>query len=86
MTLPTWINTILNGNWCEMVQKVKDGTFAVRLAPKQQKDITLQVPAYKSTGGSEYFLNVYAYTSKKSATELVPAGHEVAREQFKIGR
>jgi len=62
-------------------EKVKDGTFAVSLAPKQQKDITLQIPSFKSEAGSEYFLNVYAST--KTATELVPAGHEVAREQFK---
>jgi beta-galactosidase len=36
---------------------------------------------FKSAAGSEYFLNVYAYTTE--ATELVPAGHEIAREQFK---
>jgi beta-galactosidase len=64
-------------------EKVKDGTFAVTLAPHQQKDITVQIPSYKSSEGTEYFLNIYAYT--KNATELVPAGHEVAREQFKTG-
>ncbi len=61
--------------------QVSEGTFAVGLAPKQQKDIALQVPAFKSVEGSEYYLNVFAET--KNATELVPAGHEVAREQFK---
>ncbi|HEX8459988.1 MAG TPA: glycoside hydrolase family 2 TIM barrel-domain containing protein, partial [Segetibacter sp.] len=62
-------------------EKVKDGTFAVSLAPHQQKDVTLQVPQYKLTEGSELYLNVYAFT--KTATDLVPAGHELAREQFK---
>ncbi|HEU4902968.1 MAG TPA: glycoside hydrolase family 2 TIM barrel-domain containing protein, partial [Flavisolibacter sp.] len=62
--------------------KVKEGTFAVSLAPHQQKDIALQLPAFAANDGGEYFLNVYAFT--KMATELVPAGHEVAREQFKL--
>jgi len=62
-------------------EKVKDGTFEVSLAPKQQKDVTLQIPSFKAQEGSEYFLNIYATTKK--ATDLVPAGHEVAREQFK---
>jgi beta-galactosidase len=62
-------------------EKVKDGSFAVSLAPHQQKDVTLQVPMMKSPEGSEFYLNVYAYT--RNATELIPAGHEIGREQFK---
>jgi beta-galactosidase len=62
-------------------EKVKDGTFEVSLAPKEKKDITLLIPSFKSAEGSEYYLNIYALT--KNATDLVPAGHEVAREQFK---
>jgi len=64
-------------------EKFKEGRFAVSLPPHEQKDVNLEVPSIKSTEGSEYFLNVYAVT--KNATELVPAGHEVAREQFKTG-
>ncbi len=64
-------------------EKIKDGTFAVSLAPKQQKDITLPLPSFKSAEGAEYYLNVYATT--KTATDLVPAGSEIAREQFKTG-
>jgi beta-galactosidase len=63
----------------EMANK---GDFNVSLAPHQQQDITLAVPSYKSAEGTEFFLNVYAVT--KNATELIPAGHEVAREQFKF--
>ncbi|KAA8476103.1 beta-galactosidase [Arcticibacter tournemirensis] len=62
-------------------EKVKDGTFSVSLAPHQKKDVKLQVPQFKAAAGSEFFLNVYAYT--KSGTEMIPAGHEIAREQFK---
>ncbi len=60
---------------------VKDGEFEANVAPHTEKDFSIPVPSFKSTEGSEYFLNVYAYT--KNATELVPAQHEVAREQFK---
>ncbi len=62
-------------------EKVKEGPFSVSLAPGQQKEVKLKVPLIKSAAGSEYYLNVFAYT--KNATELVPAGHEIAREQFK---
>ncbi|TDH24170.1 DUF4981 domain-containing protein [Segetibacter sp. 3557_3] len=62
-------------------QKVKDGKFAVVLAPHAKKDIDLQLPMFKSAEGSEYYVNVYALTRKPTA--LVPAGHEIAREQFK---
>ncbi|MEO6549272.1 MAG: glycoside hydrolase family 2 TIM barrel-domain containing protein [Ferruginibacter sp.] len=63
-------------------QVVSSSKFDVNIAPHQQKDITLTIPSYKSPEGSEYFLSIYAYT--KIATDLVPAGHEIGREQFKI--
>ncbi|MEO6232510.1 MAG: glycoside hydrolase family 2 TIM barrel-domain containing protein [Ferruginibacter sp.] len=62
-------------------EKVKEESFEVSLAPKQQKTISLHIPSFKATEGSEFYVNVYAYT--KVATELVPSGYEVAREQFK---
>lgn len=61
-------------------EKVKEDVFAVSLLPHQQKDITLQIPMFKATEGSEFFLNLFAYT--KNTTDLLAAGHEVAREQF----
>ena len=72
-----------NFEW-EMVQNgksIKKGTFAVNLAPKGEKEISLPLPMYKAEEGTEFFVNVFAYTKK--ATDLVPAGHEVGREQFK---
>lgn len=62
-------------------EKVKEGIFAVSLAPHSEKDVEIPLPSFKAKEGSEFFVNVYAYT--KTATELLPAGHEVAREQFK---
>jgi beta-galactosidase len=60
---------------------VKTGALAVgKLGPRQQKEIKLPLPALKQAAGAEYVLNVFAVT--KAAAPLVPAGHEVAREQF----
>ena len=50
------------------------------LAPRRQQEIKLPLPAFKSEPGAEYVLNVFART--RTAAPLVPAGHEVAREQF----
>lgn len=61
-------------------KKIKDGKFELSVAPHQQTTIQPAVPVFKSIPGTEYFLNVFAYTKK--ATELLPSGHEVAREQF----
>jgi beta-galactosidase len=66
---------------CRNGKKTNEGTFVVNLAPHQQKNV--QMPSFNANDDAEYFLNVFAYS--KNATELVPAGHEVAREQFKIG-
>ncbi|WP_207427958.1 glycoside hydrolase family 2 TIM barrel-domain containing protein [Pedobacter sp. SYSU D00535] len=62
-------------------EKVKEAPFTLSLAPQQQKEVRLNIPSFKSQPGSEYYLNVYAYT--KTGTDMIPAGHEVAREQFK---
>jgi beta-galactosidase len=61
----------------------KTGTFAVgKLGSRQQKEIKLALPAFRQEAGAEYVLNVFAQT--KAAAPLLPAGHEVAREQFRL--
>ena len=60
---------------------VKQGTFQVSLAPHQKKEISLNLPMFKAQEGTEFFLNVYAYTRNESPA--IPAHHEIAREQFK---
>ncbi|MGE5520180.1 MAG: glycoside hydrolase family 2 TIM barrel-domain containing protein [Candidatus Dadabacteria bacterium] len=67
----------------EQGNKTAEGNFVVQLAPHEQKDISLALPKIEGVAGNEVFVNVYAYT--KTATDLVAAGHEIAREQFKLG-
>jgi beta-galactosidase len=62
-------------------EKLKDGDFSVQLAPHQQTEVTLPLPVFKAAEGSEFYVNVFAYT--KTATEVLPVAHEIAREQFK---
>ena len=58
------------------------GRFEVRLKPHASKEVKLSLPEIPEDG-NEHYLNLYAYT--REATELIPAGFEVAREQLKIG-
>lgn len=58
------------------------GRFEVRLKPHASKVVRLSLPEIPSDG-NEYYLNLYAYT--REATDMVPAGFEVAREQLKVG-
>jgi beta-galactosidase len=62
---------------------IKHGTFDMNLAPESEKQVQLAMPAMPAADGTEYFLNVFAYT--RTGTEVIPQGHEVAREQFKLG-
>lgn len=59
---------------------VAEKTFSVDLGPRSSKTIHLDLPKITSQPGEEYTLNLYAYL--KNAEPLIPAGHEVAREQF----
>ena len=61
---------------------IHGGSFTVQLAPHSQQDLTLPLPKIEAAQDHELYVNVYAFT--KAATELVPAGHEVAREQFQL--
>lgn len=63
--------------------KSAEGRFTVSLPPHKQKDVKLNLPVLKEDG-SEYYLNLYAYTQK--ATDLVPSGFEIAKEQLKLGK
>ena len=49
------------------------------------KSATVTIPAaIDTTDGAEYHLSVYARTRKAESRGLVPAGHEMAREQWPI--
>lgn len=60
----------------------KEGSFSVSLLPHQNKEVKLVLPKFKSQAGDEYQLDVFAYS--KEARNLLPANHEIAREQFKL--
>jgi beta-galactosidase len=63
-----------NGN------KEAEGVFDLDLQPKGEKDFKIIHPALEYAPGTEYYLNIYAYTRKADA--MTPANFEVAREQF----
>ncbi|MDR2813065.1 MAG: DUF4981 domain-containing protein [Prevotellaceae bacterium] len=63
-------------------EKTAEGKLAIAQASGTKKDVTIPLPTLQKESGAEYFLNIYAYT--KTATEMVPAGHEAAREQFAL--
>jgi beta-galactosidase len=63
-------------------EKTAEGNLTIAQASGTKKDVTIPLPALQKESGVEYFLNLYAYT--KTDTEMIPAGHEVAREQFAL--
>jgi beta-galactosidase len=64
-------------------EAIKKGTFDINLAAGLEKQVQLALPEISTTDGKEYFLNIFANTRKGS--DVLPQGHEVAREQFKLG-
>ena len=75
-----------NFNWVLLKNgvPVHTGKFEAAIAPHQQKDITIAIPAEKITGDAEYFVNVYANISAATATGLLPLNHIIATEQFSL--
>ncbi len=65
-------------------QEVHRASFAVSATAGKQQEVLLSLPADKTTQPGEYFINVYAVISKAAATEMLPEGHEIAREEFKL--
>ncbi|MDI1256192.1 MAG: glycoside hydrolase family 2 TIM barrel-domain containing protein [Flavobacterium sp.] len=56
------------------------GSFIATTLPGEETKIPIVL---ETTQDSEYYLSVYAYT--KSSSDMVPAGHEQAREEWKLG-
>lgn len=61
---------------------IKKGTFSLSAAPQSETEISIPSSSIKYKDGKCYYLNIFA--TAKTATALVPAGHEVAREQFAV--
>ena len=62
---------------------IKTGSFDLDLAPESEKEVKLALPDMPVADGVEYLLNVFA--TLRVGTDVIPQGHEVAREQFKLG-
>jgi beta-galactosidase len=61
-------------------KKSMEGKFTVDCAPGQTAKARIDVPTFKLAPGTELSLTIYAL--QRTATATIPAGHEVAREQF----
>jgi beta-galactosidase len=60
----------------------KSDIFNVDLKPGASRIITINIPYIKPVENTEYFITIYALT--KTASQLVPAGHLIAYEQFEL--
>lgn len=58
------------------------GNFEATIAADSKKDIKLNLPKINSAAGTEYYLQVYAYT--KNATQFLPAEFESAKGEFAL--
>ncbi len=61
---------------------VRSGVLNVKLAPQTSEIVTIPVSGLKPQAGVEYFIN-FTVTSN-AAKPLVPAGYEVAYDQFQL--
>jgi beta-galactosidase len=62
---------------------IKSGNLAsLDVAPGKTKTVRVPITDAVTDGNSEYYLSVYAYT--RNGDEIVPAAHEVAREQWSV--
>jgi len=57
-----------------------EAPFKVSLSAGELKDVKLKLPKIISSKGTEYTLDIYAFTAKEEA--LIPVDFELAREQF----
>ena len=60
----------------------KSDIFNVNVPPVGSKIITINIPEIKPVENTEYFITLYALT--RTASALIPAGHIIAYEQFKL--
>lgn len=58
------------------------GMISANVPAGQSKTFSLPIKKIDSDNSNEYFLSLYAYTRK--GDEIIPAAHEVAREQFAL--
>ncbi|MDE6628390.1 MAG: DUF4981 domain-containing protein, partial [Muribaculaceae bacterium] len=54
------------------------------VAPMSSKEVKIPFPAPEAGDDADYALSIYAYTVSAEPDDIVPAGHEAAREQFQL--
>jgi beta-galactosidase len=59
---------------------IQSQSISINGKPLTDTEVTLPLPEIAFENGSEYFVRLKAFT--RQATDLVPAGHEVAVEEF----
>ncbi len=62
--------------------KIKSGVLNLNLAPQASQVVTIPVQGLKAKAGDEFFINFTVST--KTAEPLIPAGHVIARDQFRV--
>ena len=65
-------------------RKTAEGTLDIVLPAGQSKKVKAALPEVDLTDGKDYRLSVYAHA--KNGDDIIPQGHEVAREQFKLAQ
>ncbi len=63
-------------------KKIAEGTLPISLQPQKSVDVTIPTAGFSAKPGAEYFVNFSVI--QKESRGLVPAGHIVAIEQYKL--
>lgn len=63
-------------------RKVREGVIPMNLAPTAKKNFSVSMRDLPATPGVEYFVNFAV--SRKTASNILKAGHVVAEEQFQL--
>ncbi len=61
---------------------VRSGNLSLAIGPQDSQELTVPVGNLKPQAGTEYFVNFSVTTTEKDL--LIPAGHEIAYDQFRL--
>ena len=61
---------------------IRGGKVSLDIAPQTSQEFNVNVGGLKPKAGVEYFVNFFVTSTK--ADGLVPAGHDIAQEQFRL--
>lgn len=65
-------------------EEYRTGNFTVSIPADSKKDVKLNLPSLNFDAGTEYYLQVYAFSNQE--TKLLPAGFEVAKGEFAFSK